>query len=508
MKQFLAKHAKSIRGALTCFDRIIFKGYLPISSESGVKNFFFNNNWLIKDFKKLAPQFSAQIADFAKKTCDAANRPFLYPLAHERKEALAREIAERDQLTSGLVCVCQTMEPCGSFKVAYGKERPRLKAQRRKCRFFYFYYMDREFGLMHVRLQSWLPFPIQIYVNGHEWLAKKMTRHGIDYRKIDNAFITIDDLPRAQRFANNLARKNWVNILHSFAKRINPLLKTLFKGMEYYWVCDQSEVATDVIFKDRASLKCLYEKLLRHATLCFSAEDVLIFLGKKLHGNFTGEALTDYKVRERGARVKHRVKGNWIKMYDKYGLVLRIETVINQPREFKVFRRGKRAGELLMGWFPMAKRVTNLPRYYELSVRACGRYLDALSVVADPRSAYGELRLLTESRMRQGRRARGLNPLRRDDSRLFSCVLRGEHMINGFRNKDIVRHFFLVSPRDKVVRRQRRRKVTRLLGILRTHGLIARIPRSRRYRVTQKGRSVMSSCVFMQHEMFPEKLAS
>lgn len=102
-----------------------------------------------------------------------------------------------------------------------------------------------------------------------------------------------------------------------------------------------------------------------------AALGVVTFLGKKLHGNFKGEVITGLKVRQAGARVKHRIKGNWIKMYDKYGLVLRIETVINQPREFKVFRQGIRQGQLVYGWFPMAKRVTNLPRYFEISVAAC-----------------------------------------------------------------------------------------------------------------------------------------
>ena len=127
---------------------------------------------------------------------------------------------------------------------------------------------------------------------------------------------------------------------------------------------------------------------MQHATLCFSAEDVLTFLGRKLHGCFKGEILNDFKVRVQGARIKHRMKDNWIKMYDKHGIVLRIETVINRPCEFKVRRRGIRKGRLITDWFPMAKRVTNLPRYYEVSRNASRRYLNALSVVDDPTESW------------------------------------------------------------------------------------------------------------------------
>jgi hypothetical protein len=174
---------------------------------------------------------------------------------------------------------------------------------------------------------------------------------------LDNAFWWLADPQRAQRFADRFTDLNWPRILHVFARRACPLLKDFLATMEYYWVVDQAEYATDVLFKDRASLKGLYEKLLRHATLCFSAEDVLTFLGRKLHGCFLGEVLNDCKRRWPGARVKHRMKENWIKMYDKHGLVLRIETVINHPHEFKVRRRGRRNGQEVMGWYPMTKGV-------------------------------------------------------------------------------------------------------------------------------------------------------
>jgi hypothetical protein len=181
--------------------------------------------------------------------------------------------------------------------------------------------------------------------------------------------------------------------------------------------------------------------------------------------------------------------------------------VINQPREFNVFRQGIRQGELVYGWFPMAKRVTNLPRYFEISVEACRRYLDALSIVEDPRQAYDDLHDLTCSRVRSGRQARGLNPLHLDDAQLFAAVLRGEHMIKGFRNKDIVRVLYPSKPASSKIAKRRSRKVTRLLGILWTHGLVAKIPRSRRWRVTDKGRRLMSGTVVLRNQDLPERLA-
>jgi hypothetical protein len=335
-----------------------------------------------------------------------------------------------------------------------------------------------------------------------------MDRHGIGYRRIDNAFTRIDDLPRAQRFASRLAHKNWPRVLESFARKVNPLLTTVLSGDSYYWVCDQCELALDILFRDRASLASLYKHLLEYAARAFGAEDVLTFFGRKLHGNFQGEVLTDYKVRLQGARVKHRLAGNWIKMYDKAGIILRIETVINQPQQFKVLRRGRRKGRSVLGWFPRAKRVTNLPRYLEIGKAACERYAQALAEVDDPRQAYQKVHRLTRPCCRQGRQARGLNPLRTEDAALFEAVLRGEHLIHGFRNRDIVRRLYPKDAASKAGTQRRSRKVTRQLNLLWGHGLIAKIPRSRRWRVTGEGRRLMSSTLVLRHVDIPAQLTA
>ena len=134
-------------------------------------------------------------------------------------------------------------------------------------------------------------------------------------------------------------------------------------------------------------------------------------------------------------------------MYDKHGRVLRIETVINHPREFQVRRRGRRHGQLLVGWFPMAKGVCNFYRYAEVSHAANSRYLEALSTVGDPAQAQQHLQKLANAISRNGRSYRGFNPAAKKDIDLFAAVLRGEHAIMGFRNRDILRQTLLSNQR-------------------------------------------------------------
>jgi hypothetical protein len=511
MKAFIEKHKSKITATLECFDRIIFKGYLPFSYPQAMQQFMDYNGILIKDFKPFVLKQAQKLKSHAKNIAARDKRPFIYLNGRARKEKLVKEIVRKDKITRGLVCILSTVEPCSSFRLVYGVGRPQLQKANRKCLFLYYYFVDREFGLMHVRIQTWFPFQIQVYINGHEWLAHKMDRLNIKYTQLDNAFTAIQEPQRVQRLANNFIKQKWPRVLSAFARRVNPLLKNILKNAEYYWVIDQAEFATDVMFKSRTTLKSLYEKLLRHATMCFSAEDVLAFLGRKLHGRFEGEVLNEFKRRWPGARIKHRMKENWIKMYDKHGCVLRIETVINRPCEFKVYRSGIRDGQEVIGWFPMAKGVANFYRYLEVSRTANNRYLQALSIVEDPANAYHMLGQLCEPVQCGNRRRRGFNPLRKDDYALFTTVLRGEYFIKGFRNRDITQHLFGRQPKDPIERRKRSARVTRLIQLLRAHGLIAKIPRARRYRPTLRGIAIMSAVIQVREEKIPvsiHKMAS
>jgi|CXWL01.1.fsa_nt_gi hypothetical protein len=500
MEQFIVKHQDKITGMISCFDRLLLKGYLPISHPDGMEAFLRRKGVLLKEFKAFASNCSESLKRSADEKARKAGRLFQYLNSPIRKEEKAREIAERDGITEGLVCIFSIVEACQSFKLKYGEGCPRLTSSTPRCLCLYFYFIDREFGLMHLRLQTWFPFTVQIYLNGHDWLARKMSQHGIGYQQVENAFIRIDDCRRAQRFADHFVNKKFPRILEAMARKANPLLKDLLHGMEHYWVIDQAEYATDILFKDRAALKDLYPQLLRHATVCFSAEDVLTFLGRKLNGNFQGEVMNSFKKRWPGARVKHRMKGNWIKMYDKHGCVLRIETVINHPYEFRVRRQGVRHGERVMGWYPMAKRVGNLYRYAEVCLSANRAYLEALAVVDDPSDAYRLIHQVCEPVTRNGRQRRGLNPLRQDDAALFAAVLRGEHFIHGFRNRDIATHLGIRLPENLHERKRQSARVTRFIQLLHAHHLIAKIPRSRRYRLTPRGATLMSAAVYLYNE--------
>lgn len=368
----------------------------------------------------------------------------------------------------------------------------------------YFYFLDPQLGLIYVRLTTWFPFTIQVYVNGHSWLAREMLARQLGFNLQDNAFTALDDPQAAQELADSFVNLNWTKILDRLARQVNPLMfERWFRGLCYYWVVDQAEYATDLIFTSRDELAGLYPRLLDYAAVNFSANDILSFLGRRFHPRFDGEVLTDcQKGRWPGARIKHRVKNNWLKMYDKFGWVLRIETVINNPREFQVRRLRLRDGRWKMVWCPMSKGVINLYRYREVALASNRRYLDALAVVEDPAPAYRQVEELTEPVVVSGRSHAGFNPASPGDVGLFRAVLAGENLLHGFRNADI-RTALYGTTEDAKERRRQSQAVGRLLKRRHVRGLLAKVPRSHRWHVSNKGHQVLGAVVQLYYHGIP-----
>jgi hypothetical protein len=366
------------------------------------------------------------------------------------------------------------------------------------------YRIDSEFGMMHIRIQSWLPFEMQVYVNGREWMARALDRKGVRYTRYNNSFPWIEDLTVAEGLSEKLAHREWPRVLDAFADSVNPLLPEIREAGfgQYYWCLDQAEVATDLMFEDRAALDRVLPDLYDHAIRAFSAVDVLRFLGKRLTTNFKGEVTTNHKRRPEGVRVKHTVKRNSIKMYDKSS-VLRVETTINNPGEFRVPKATADDTKGPPRWSPMGKGVANAWRFHQVGTQANQRYLDALANIQPKSEAVDALDDLCRSRVTNGKRCAKLNPVTEKDCALFAAVMFGAHLLNGFRNHDLQARLFANPSSDEATTRRRCAWTCRQIAKLRGHKLIAKFPRSRRYKVTDLGHQVMSAALRYRHVDFP-----
>ena len=514
MSIFEDTHAERVAGSLTMFDRLVFKGHLTgLYKPGAISAFLWTQGCPMKEFSRYAQQATAAITANAKAMAADANRPYVY-LDHattrwkgQTKQDLARSIADRDDMTEGLICVISIVEPASSFDVRPDPNTHRLEARRRqrKCVHHYFYLIDPEFGFMHICIQAWLPYPMQIWINGREWLARQLDAAGIDYLRHDNALLHIDNLEAASQLCERFAHRAWPRTLDAFARRANPLLGSIagagFGG--YYWVIDQAEIATDVMFHRRAALTEIWPDLVRHASLNMSSTDVVAFLGRKLHPSLKAEVITDTKGRPEGWRVKHRLARNWIKIYDKVS-VLRVETTINNPREFRVLRViTDDAGRRERRWMPMNKGVANMWRYFQVGIGANLRYLDALAGAPLKGKGVAALDALCRSRTKQGHHYARFNPLGHDDLALFRAVLAGEHTIIGFRNADLTARLYPHPPATPQQAQRRCARVSRLIAKLRGHALVAKVPHQHLYRVTRHGHQTMTAALAIHDDNFP-----
>jgi hypothetical protein len=502
-------HQERLVGKLCCFDRLIFKGHLSrFYCPGGLKGFLDRQGVLLNDFGRYADWISGEVKAHAQRLAAEAGRPYLYleqsytRRSGRSKEQLARRIAERDGVSEGLICVLAAVEPCSSFQLYRNRQTCllELRPRRRKCLHFYYYFVDRELGFCHVRLQSWFPFQIQVWVNGREALSRQLDARRVPHLRFANAIVKLGDFALAQRLADRLAARRWWRLLNRLARQVNPHLQLLRAGGvgRYWWVVDQAELATDLTFSSRGDLEAVLPGLVAHAASAFSAEDVLRFLGRKLHPALALEVTSDARRRPEGWRVKHCMGRNSIKLYDKAN-VLRVETTINDPSQF----RTKRIKDGRRVWCPLRKGVGDLRRFYQVGRAANERYLEALAAAHDNRHGIAVLDRHSRPIQRQGRRHPRLNPLSQHELALFRAVLAGEHAIVGFRNKHLTERLYRQPAATEQEARRRCARVSRLIAKLRGHGLVAKLPRQRLYRVTAYGQRFMTTAIAVHDRDFP-----
>jgi hypothetical protein len=503
--RFIQRFGEKITGVLSGFDRLVLRGSLrAIVPVEGLKRLLWSKNILLKEFGQWAQWMTEDLKEASCRAAKEQNRPIVYvPSADTDKDKLARQIAAKDGITDGLAAILTCVEPCMSFEIHRNRDEKKLELvyRPRKCLVLYHYWIDPQFGWMNARIQSWLPFPIQICLNGREWLARMMDQNGIGYRRDDNCFPWIEDIGKAQRLMNKQLLISWPHALARIVRQLNPVHGRIFRGfpIHYYWTTHQSEWATDVMFSKPADLAGIYPALVLHGMQNFSSGDVMRFLGHKVHGNFAGEITSDIKDRPEGVRIKHRVKGNSIKAYDKAGNVLRVETTLNDPSGFKVFRTKEGEPEGKAEWLPMRRGIADIHRRAQVSQSSNDRYLDALAAV-DASTPLGKLiRDICQPTRYAGKRVRALRPWAGPDLDLFAAVNRGEFAVNGFRNRDLQGLLFNDTPDSPEEKRRRSARVSRLLRMLRAHHLIRKVPRTHRYVLTSHGREVISAVLAAIH---------
>jgi hypothetical protein len=500
MKEFLSRFGSLVTGVLSGFDRLVFRGCLmPLMRRGGLEGFLGATGIRLLDFGPYAKATTEQVKQASLAEARENGRPIQYlDSPRTDKEALARDLLAKHPVEEGLICVLTALEPCMTFEYhrsAQLEERG-YRLRPGKCLHLYKYYRHPRYGFMHARIQTWFPFNVQIYLNGREWLARRLDVHRIEYERVDNCFTHLGDPEGAQRLMDGQLATPWPRALDNLALSLNPQHPLIFKNAptDYYWTAYQTEWATDLMFKNAHSLAELYPVLVRHAMEQFKSPDVMRFLGGKVHPNFTGEIISSFKNRPEGVRVKHFVRGNSVKMYDKASSVLRVETTLGNTTGLKVLRPPHDEPKGKLKWQPLRKGIADLHRRAELSQKANDAYLDALSVVDDTTPCSKLFDAVSRPVILGNGHVRPMRLNAPGDLALLEAIARGEFTTTGFRNRDITALLFpAAADADTVQRRRIASRTTRFFRMLRAHGIIKKVPKTHRYRVTIRGQLLIAA---------------
>jgi hypothetical protein len=459
-------------------------------------------NVLLKDFSAWAQAMTATIRQSCRARADELGIETHYlRRASIDKEKMAREMAEARGIKEGSICMFSAVEPCMAPMVKGNQSRKTLELvmAQRKCVFVYHYFDDPVVGFGHVRIQSWLPFNIFICLNGRHWLEKQLRKEDIGYLKDGNCFPWIEDIETAQKLFTKQIETNWSEMLMKLALKSCPALAQVIRPLrpEYYWSADDTEWATDIMFKSVESLEALYPSLLHHAMHVCDAPSVMRYFGRRqVGGAYPDEILSDYRRRYEGLRIKHWKNHNSVKMYNKSGSILRIETTISNTRDFKVFRHPEDNVGRPASWQKMRKGVSDLHRRCELSDQCNSRYADALASAQVQEKLKEVVAPACNKIRKNGKSYRGLNPWQEQDYQLLSFLAKGENVLSGFRNKDLRRWLYPQSQdADKQQHRRYAGRATRRIKLLRVHGLVKKVAKENRYVLTAKGQKF--ACALM-----------
>ena len=461
--------------------------------------YLIQNNVKLKDFDKFASEQTEELCKHIDSYIEENNVETIYLNSGKTdKNEIVINIMKNNPNKKGLITTLSSIELCNTMTVKPNHETKKLEVTSRptKCKHYYFYFNDEEFGLMFLKIQTWFPYNVQIYINGREYLSKLLDKNNIKYEMYNNSFSYIEDFEKSQKLADSILNKKKSDSFDGLVEKINihlPKIRNIFNH-SYYWCIDQCEFATDINFKSREDLSLFYKTLVETTYFTFSSEDIYSFFGRDvnyIHTFKKGDIVSNLRNRYQGYRIKFKINNNQIKMYDK-GNNLRIEVTINNPKDFKVLKtkENDETGEIVetKQWVPMGKSIANLYRYVEISKNIIKRYIEALPDINIDEVPLKEIERISKRAEINNKVYSGINILSEQNLKIFSEISKGEYLINSFTNKMIRKNIFENSEDKKTIN-----KTTRLLSKLKAHGLIKKVANKNKYYLTTSGRKIINS---------------
>jgi hypothetical protein len=511
MSSFLARFDSLVRFVLSGFDRIRFRGESRrLNNARGLDTYLYQEKIRYVDFWDHCKSLTEKVRDGSEQIARERGVPIQHLNSpNTDKEATARALAAAQPCShpSGQIALLTCVESCNSYRCrrnAEGRIYPVKEPTR--CRHDYHYFQHPELGFCYVRVQTYFPFVVRVGLNGRQWLYQQLRNRKVKFEHQENLLTAMKDPGLAQELLDAQVQTDYVQLLDTLVQPVQPLWQYLQDvHTPYYWTCEQSEWANDFLFRSQEELAQWYSRWVRHGIQTLQCQDVLRFLGHPRLPKSPEEVKIDKAPRREGTRLKFWVGVNSLKFYDKEGQAFRAEHTINQPGKYKAYRTAENDSDGQRSWRPLRKGVADMPRRAEIGQAVNNRLLESLATVTNPHTLGELLKPLGEPVLREGKRqARALNPLTGHDGALIRLLTQGKFLVEGFRNADLREAWFGASLDSIEIRRQAA-KITRLLGLLKAHGLINKVPKSNSYHLSALGRRI-ATALQAAHESDVERL--
>jgi hypothetical protein len=500
MNTFLTRFGALVSFVLSGFDRLRFRGESRrLNNARGLDTYLYQEKIRYVDFSEHCKALTEKLRAESERLAQERGVPIQHLNSPNiDKEAAARALAASKPCShpSGQIALLTSVESCKSYncrKNAAGRIYPVKEGTR--CRHDYHYFQHPELGLCYVRIQTYFPFTVRVGLNGRQWLYQQLRKRGVEFTHQRNLLLSVKDPALAQQILDAQVQTDYVQLLNSLVQPVQPLWHYLQEEVHtpYYWTCEQSEWANDVLFRSRADLARWFPRWVRHGILTLQCQDVLRFMGQARLPQSPEEVKIDLAPRVEGTRLKFWVGVNSLKCYDKEGVAFRPEHTINQPGKYKAFRTAENDPDGEASWRPLRKGVADMPWRAQIGQAVNNRLLESLATVTEQQTLGELLKPLGQPVIQEGkRRARALNPLTGQDGDLIRLLAQGQYLVEGFRNADL-REAWFGTTTDPTQRRRQSAQMTRLLALLRAHGLIVKVPKSNRYQLSASGRRIATA---------------
>jgi len=475
-----------------CVDRVYLNGYVPRLQTSGALVYFLERHRgeLIASpasLGQIGQAFVAAVESFAREQ----NIPIVRFQKGQRKDDIVASYRRKFRAQEGVVVIGVAQEQVHSFKgrkETFGRNGVRFQFSRQSVfvKVYYFYVQDAAFGPGFIKVATYMPYPVKVCLNGHEWAKQQLRQAGVAFEALDNGFLSCADSERVQAVCQALGPEQVQAFFEKWVARLPwPLTEAdRTAGYRHRLSIWQLEVSRTQVFTRPMRGREFFEQVIRENLDLGRPDRVQLIFGRRVQRNTPSRFMT--RVVQDGVQPNLHLtyKHSGVKQYFKENRALRTETTVNNPQDFGV-------GKDLSNWSYLRKLAAAINQ----------RLLETERVSQDCLlSAESFARVSEPTTTDNGQRAPGLRFGQPRVMALFAALSRFAPSLNGFRHaevREIVPALLGVAPEAYTTS-----QMSYDLRRLRLKGLIARVDGKHVYVLTTYGRKVVYLMTKLQRRIF------